>query len=256
MGNSNSFEQEQIDNPMIQEDRQQQQQKIDEKIFDTVEQAFKHEITLVKNKMAKKDPPFSARLENEASYCCNESEKTILLDFAIKIKQVFPYYSFNDICIAVIYTYYGLVLNEVVYFFNIKALKRDSYGNPIIDRRTPYTLEKQFNEWINQFSNNIKNVYTLFLRLGAPNEKPPSTIFIYPPGEEYFTDDENDKEIFHPEIVNPTTGENLSKNFRQFVMGMKQKRKPSEGGKPKRKPKSKSKSKSKSKTKRRTTRKP
>jgi hypothetical protein len=241
MGNSNSFEQEQTDNPMI-------QKKIDEKIFDTVEQAFKDEITLVKNKMAKKDRPFSARLENEASYCCNESEKTILLDFAIKIKQVFPYYSFKDICIAVIYTYYGLVLNEVVYFFNIKPLKKDRYGNPIIEQDT---LQKRFNFWINKFSNNIENVYTLFLRLGAPNEKPPSTIFIYPPGEEYFTDDENDKEIFHPEIVDPTTGENLSKNFRQFVMGMKQKRKRSEGGKPKRKPKPKPKSKSKSKSKRR-----
>ena len=246
MGNSNSFEQEPTDNPMIQEDRQQQQ-KIDEKIFDTVTQGFKDEITFVKNKMAKKDPLFSARLENEASYCCNESEKTILLDFAIKIKQLLPFYSFKDICIAVIYTYYGLVLNEVVYFFNIKPLKKDLDGNPMIDGRTPYTLEKQFNEWINKFSDNIENVYTLFLRLGAPNENPPSTNFIYPPGEEYFTDDEdeNDKEIFHPEIVNPTTGENLSKTFRQFVLGMKQKRKRSEGGKPKRKPKSKSKSKSK-----------
>ena len=82
MGNSNSSDNSNSSsvqlNPMIQYEQQQ-------KIFDTVAEGFKNEITLVKNKMARNDPPFSRRLENEASYCCNESEKTILLDFAIKI---------------------------------------------------------------------------------------------------------------------------------------------------------------------------
>jgi hypothetical protein len=243
MGNSNSFEQEQTDNPMI-------QKQIDEKIFDTVAQGFKDEITLVKNKMARNDPPFSRRLENEASYCCNESEKTILLDFAIKIKQVLPNYSFKDICIAVIYTYYGLVLNEIVYFFNIKPVKKDYRGNPNIQQTT---IEKRFNFWINQFSDNIKNVYTLFLRLGAPNEKPPSTNYIHPPGDEDFTDDENEPQIFYPEIVNPGTKENLSEQFRQSVLGMKQKRKRIEGGKPKRKSKTKKPKPKKTKRKKRTT---
>ena len=233
MGNSNSSDNSNSSsvqlNPMIQYEQQQ-------KIFDTVAEGFKNEITLVKNKMARNDPPFSRRLENEASYCCNESEKTILLDFAIKIKKVLPNYSFTDICIAVIYTYYGLVLNEVVYYFNIKPVKKDRWGNPIIQQKT---LQKRFNFWINQFSDNIENVYTLFMRLGAPNENPPSTNYIYPPGDENFTDDENDPEIFYEKIVNPTTGDNLSEQFRQSVLVMKQKRKRSEGGKPKSKSKTK-----------------
>jgi len=183
----------------------------EEQIFDQVEQAFKDKINdyadnTVKQHMDeykdknKKIYDGLVKVYNvlkNTNVCCTAQEKDFLLDLAIKIKQVFngPPYTFKDICIAVIYTYYGLNLMEENYF-NILVLPRNR-ENKIIINQENWTLTKEFNLWINVYANNITVVYYLYLRLGAPSTIQPE---------------------FEP--ILSTTGEDLSKSLRKFVFNL------------------------------------
>jgi len=183
----------------------------EEQIFDQVEQAFKDKINdyadnTVKQHMDeykdknKKIYDGLVKVYNvlkNTNVCCTPEEKDFLLNLAIQIQQVFngPPYTFKDICIAVIYTYYGLNLMEENYF-NILVLPRNR-ENKIIINQENWTLTKEFNLWINVYANNITVVYYLYLRLGAPSTSQPE---------------------FGP--ILSTTGEDLSKSLRKFVFNL------------------------------------
>lgn len=183
----------------------------EEQRFDEVEQAFKDKINdyadvTVKQHMEiyketnKKIYDNLVNIYNvlkNTNFCCTSQEKEFLLDLAIQIQQVFngPPYTFKDICIAVIYTYYGLNLMEENYF-NILVLPRNR-ENKIIINQENWTLTKEFNLWINVYANNITVVYYLYLRLGAPSTIQPE---------------------FGP--ILSTTGEDLSEKLRKFVFNL------------------------------------
>jgi hypothetical protein len=105
----------------------------------------------------------------EQNVCCSAYERNFLFNTAKKLKQLFPSISFKDICIAVIYTYYGLHLSEqIIDFLNIDE--------------------------IDEYTDNTKDVTYLYLRLGAPSS----------------TQEEYGEIIFNDE--------NLSQEFRKFIM--------------------------------------
>jgi hypothetical protein len=56
--------------------------------------------------------------------CCSPEEREFLFNMAIHLKSVFPFISSKDICIAIIFTYYGLVLGEQTEDY----LKTNSYN--------------------------------------------------------------------------------------------------------------------------------
>ena len=181
----------------------------EEQTFDEVEQAFKDKINEYADITIKQhmeiykdtDKKIYNNLENiynvlkNTNFCCTAQEKEFLLNLAIQIQQVFngPHYTFKDICLAVIYTYYGLNLMEVNYL-NISVLPRDTKNRIIVNQHN-WNLSKEFNLWINLYANNITVVYYLYLRLGAPSTTQPE---------------------FRPIITGD--GEDLSKKMRQFVM--------------------------------------
>jgi hypothetical protein len=185
----------------------------EEQTFDEVEQAFKDkindyaDITIKQHMDIYKDT--NKKIYNNlvniynvlknTNVCCTPEEKEFLLDLAIQIQQVFngPPYTFKDICLAVIYTYYGLNLMEVNYL-NISVLPRNRENKIIVNQRT-WNLSKEFNLWINLYADNITVVYYLYLRLGAPSTSQPE---------------------FGP--ILSTTGEDLSEKMRKFVMNYEQ----------------------------------
>ncbi len=183
----------------------------EEQTFDQVEQAFKDKINdyadiTIKQHMEiykAKDKKIYDNLENiynvlkNTNFCCTAQEKDFLLNLAIQIQEVFngPPYTFKDICLAVIYTYYGLNLMEVNYL-NISVLPRNRENKIIVNQRT-WNLSKEFNLWINTYADNITVVYYLYLRLGAPSTSQPE---------------------FGPIIS--TTGEDLSEKLRKFVFNL------------------------------------
>jgi hypothetical protein len=183
----------------------------EEQTFDQVEQAIKDKINeyadvTVKHHMEiykDTNKKIYDNLENiynvlkNTNFCCSAEEKDFLLNLAIQIQEVFngPPYTFKDICLAVIYTYYGLNLMDSDYF-NIGILPRN-LENEIIVNQDNWTLTKEFNLWINRYANNISVVYYLYLRLGAPSTSQPE---------------------FGP--ILSTTGEDLSKSLRKFVFNL------------------------------------
>ena len=56
--------------------------------------------------------------------CCSPEEREFLFNMAMHLKIVFPFISSKDICIAIIFTYYGLVLGEQTEDY----LKTNSYN--------------------------------------------------------------------------------------------------------------------------------
>lgn len=221
----------------------------EEQTFDQVEQAFKDKINEYADVTVKQhmeiykdtDKKIYNNLENiynvlkNTNVCCTPEEKEFLLNLAIQIQQVFngPPYTFKDICLAVIYTYYGLNLMEVNYL-NISVLPRNRENKIIVNQRT-WNLSKEFNLWINLYADNITVVYYLYLRLGAPSTTQPE---------------------FGP--ILSTTGEDLSEKLRKFVFNLDKepslnKRQRIGGSKKSKRRRTKTKPK---KTKRRLTRKP
>lgn len=229
--------------------------KSEEQTFDQVEKAFKDKIndyadvTVKQHMEIYKDTnkKIYDNLENiynvlkNTNFCCSAQEKEFLLNLAIQIQQVFngPPYTFKDICLAVIYTYYGLNLMEVNYL-NISVLPRNLENKIIVNQRN-WNLSKEFNLWINAYADNITVVYYLYLRLGAPSSSQPE---------------------FGPIVSD--TGEDLSEKMRQFVIFHKKeedheplnKRRKLIGGTKKSKYKRSKKPKKSKKSKRRATRKP
>ena len=79
----------------------------------------------------------------ELHKCCSVTERHYLFYVAQKLKKEFPTMTFNDICFAIIYAYYGLNLSESL--------------------DTLYTSDNT------ELMNNKKDVRTLFIRLTAPS---------------------------------------------------------------------------------------
>lgn len=79
----------------------------------------------------------------ELHKCCSVTERHYLFYVAQKLKKEFPTMTFNDICFAIIYAYYGLNLSESL--------------------DTLYTSDNH------HLMNNKKDVRTLFIRLTAPS---------------------------------------------------------------------------------------
>jgi len=79
----------------------------------------------------------------ELQKCCSVTERHYLFYVAQKLKREFPTITFNDICFAIIYAYYGLNLSESL--------------------DTLYTSDNT------NLMNNKKDVRTLFIRLTAPS---------------------------------------------------------------------------------------
>lgn len=44
--------------------------------------------------------------------CCSERERKMLIKMVERLKRIYPLLSIKDICIAIIFSYYGLVLGE------------------------------------------------------------------------------------------------------------------------------------------------
>ena len=83
----------------------------------------------------------------ELHKCCSVTERHYLFYVAQKLKREFPTITFNDICFAIIYAYYGLNLSESL--------------------DTLYTSDNT------NLMNNKKDVRTLFIRLTAPSTTQP-----------------------------------------------------------------------------------
>ena len=81
----------------------------------------------------------------ELQKCCSVTERHYLFYVAQKLKKEFPTMTFNDICFAIIYAYYGLNLSESL--------------------DTLYTSDNT------ELMNNKKDVRTLFIRLTAPSSR-------------------------------------------------------------------------------------
>uniref|UniRef100_A0A6C0HAR2 Uncharacterized protein n=1 Tax=viral metagenome TaxID=1070528 RepID=A0A6C0HAR2_9ZZZZ len=200
----------------------------EEQTFDQVEQAFKDKINDYADVAIQQhmkiykdtDKKIYDNLVNiynvlkNTNVCCTPEEKEFLLNLAIQIQEVFngPPYTFKDICLAVIYTYYGLNLMEVNYL-NISVLPRNRENKIIVNQRT-WNLSKEFNLWINAYADNITVVYYLYLRLGAPSTTQPE---------------------FGP--ILSTTGEDLSEKLRKFVMNQEELKRPSAEDSPEESPK-------------------
>ena len=168
----------------------------EEQIFDSVKDAFINKI----NHVAEKTGQYYPSLTILTNLCCSEEEKQILLDLAIKIKEnedsIFgTSVSFKDICYGVIYTYYGLNLSEDLSYFNISVLPRDSNKEILFENIERWTVNKEFNYWINTHTDNISMVYYLYIRLGMPSLSQPQ-----------FGD------------IITKDGENLSEKLRKFVI--------------------------------------
>jgi len=83
----------------------------------------------------------------ELHKCCSVTERHYLFYVAQKLKREFPTITFNDICFAIIYAYYGLNLSESL--------------------DTLYTSDNT------NLMNNKNDVRTLFIRLTAPSNTQP-----------------------------------------------------------------------------------
>jgi hypothetical protein len=171
----------------------------EEQIFDNVKDAFINKM----NHVAEKTGQYYPSLTILTNLCCSEEEKQILLDLAIKIKEnkdvillgVNAPLSFKDICYAVIYTYYGLNLTEDLSYFNISVLPRNSNKEIVFENTQRWTVNKEFNYWINTHTDNISMVYYLYVRLGMPSVS-----------QRQFGD------------IITRDGENLSEKLRKFVI--------------------------------------
>ena len=168
----------------------------EEQIFDSVKDAFINKM----NYIAEKTGQYYPSLTILTNLCCSEEEKQILLDLAIKIKEnedsIFgTSVSFKDICYGVIYTYYGLNLSEDLSYFNISVLPRDSNKEILFENIERWTVNKEFNYWINTHTDNISMVYYLYVRLGMPSLS-----------QQQFGD------------IITKDGENLSEKLRKFVI--------------------------------------
>jgi hypothetical protein len=146
----------------------------EEQIFDSVKDAFINKM----NYIAEKTGQYYPSLTSLTNLCCSEEEKEILLDLAIKIKEnedsIFgTTASFKDICYGVIYTYYGLNLTEDLSYFNISVLPRNSNNEIVFKNIERWTVNKEFNYWINTNTDNISMVYYLYIRLGMPSLSQP-----------------------------------------------------------------------------------
>ena len=158
----------------------------DEETFDNVEEKIREIIT--DNIVAT-----HSQIE-DVNFCCNQEEKNFLLELAIKLKKEFPDFSFKDICIAVIHTYYGVQLAEQTGFINVYPLNRN-HNNEILFTKDRLNDRIYYNYKINTYADNIKAVYYLYLRLGSPST----------------TQD------FLGDIIT-SSGDNLSRRFRVFVL--------------------------------------
>jgi hypothetical protein len=87
----------------------------------------------------------NAKTFEELQKCCSVTERHYLFYVAQKLKKEFPTMTFNDICFAIIYAYYGLNLSESL--------------------DTLYTSDNT------ELMNNKKDVRTLFIRLTAPSSR-------------------------------------------------------------------------------------
>lgn len=169
----------------------------EEQIFDSVKDAFINKM----NYIAEKTGQYYPSLTTLTNLCCSEEEKEILLDLAIKIKEnedsIFgtTNVSFKDICYGVIYTYYGLNLTEDLSYFNISVLPRNENKEIVFENMERWTVNKEFNYWINTHTDNISMVYYLYIRLGMPSLS-----------QEKFGD------------IITRDGENLSEKLRKFVI--------------------------------------
>ena len=169
----------------------------EEQIFDSVKDAFINKM----NYIAEKTGQYYPSLTTLTNLCCSEEEKEILLDLAIKIKEnedsIFgtTNVSFKDICYGVIYTYYGLNLTEELSYFNISVLPRNENKEIVFENMERWTVNKEFNYWINTHTDNISMVYYLYVRLGMPSVS-----------QEQFGD------------IITKDGENLSEKLRKFVI--------------------------------------
>lgn len=169
----------------------------EEQIFDSVKDAFINKM----NYIAEKTGQYYPSLTTLTNLCCSEEEKEILLDLAIKIKEnedsIFgtTNVSFKDICYGVIYTYYGLNLTEDLSYFNISVLPRNSNKEIVFENTERWTVNKEFNYWINTHTDNISMVYYLYVRLGMPSLS-----------QQQFGD------------IITKDGENLSEKLRKFVI--------------------------------------
>jgi len=115
----------------------------------------------------------------EQNVCCSDYERNFLFNTAKKLKQLFPSTSFKDICIAVIYTYYGMHLSEqIIDFLNIDE--------------------------IDKYTDDTKDVTYLYLRLGAPS----STQEEY--GEIIFNDENLSQEFRKFTMNSPPSSQLLS----------------------------------------------
>jgi hypothetical protein len=169
----------------------------EEQIFDSVKDAFINKM----NYIAEKTGQYYPSLTTLTNLCCSEEEKEILLDLAIKIKEnedsIFgtTNVSFKDICYGVIYTYYGLNLTEELSYFNISVLPRNENKEIVFENMERWTVNKEFNYWINTHTDNISMVYYLYVRLGMPSLS-----------QQQFGD------------IITKDGENLSEKLRKFVI--------------------------------------
>jgi len=95
---------------------------ISEKIFSEVESVFCYRVKYEHTSIIDNEEP---------NVCCNSMERAFLLSISTDLKHLFANIQDKDICIAVIYTYYALNLNETSgYDFN-----PDIYANYAEDEK-------------------------------------------------------------------------------------------------------------------------
>lgn len=113
----------------------------------------------------------------ELHKCCSETERHYLFYVAQKLKKEFPTITFNDICFAIIYSYYGLNLSEssdTLYTSDNDNLmdKKTDVRTLFIRLTAPSTTQPEYGEIITREGENISHQLRLFI-LGPEAPSPP-----------------------------------------------------------------------------------
>ena len=80
--------------------------------------------------LAPLSPYISPKSFEGINICCTPEERDFLKSMAIHLKSEFPLISNKDICIAIVYTYYGLNLTEQSEDYMTKKIYQDYADNP------------------------------------------------------------------------------------------------------------------------------
>jgi hypothetical protein len=106
---------------------------------------------------------YSSEELKDINFHCNDDVIKILTKFAYNLKEVYPNISEKDICIAIIYTYYGLNLGE----------QTTDYITPTIYQDYADNKDEVFNLYIHittgdiiQYDENLSSKIRRFIQTG------------------------------------------------------------------------------------------